>query len=270
MKAVTFFMSTLLIFSFQAHSQVSFGYTWKKCESPIYDGSTFPFDDKLRPRKECFPDTLYSWTKLSRVEETIKNKKESELFPVRGNLYLWRTPLGSYGYGETVIRFKLKPNVSFVPLIISARNIGDKYCNNIIKKYGEQINTTVFVANLTFSPGYHEFILCSDGAIDSLSYGTPEIEKEVLKEKEWIESHDVKDFDLLFKKMPVPWFSKKETLIYDQANWSKTALMEKLKFLNELSSDNVRGNKIYFSSDSSSRDEHYHTSSPNYFNSNDE
>jgi hypothetical protein len=261
------YWSLIHLFFYSAHLKAEeFGYSWKNCESQIFGGTTFPFTEDLKPRPECLPDTLYTWSRLARVEETLTHQKKGELFPVVGNLFLWRTPLGSYGYGETVIRFKLKPNMNFVPLFIKPHHDEDRFCKNIKKKYGKKIETTVFVARLSWNPGYYEYILCSDGPISSLSYGTPELLAEVLQEKTWIEEHNKEDFDLFFKNLPIPWIAWKTEHSVDGVDWSLKALEQKLQFLEDLSHNEIRGNKIFFKGPSTRKD-HYNTETPNYFNS---
>lgn len=239
------------------------GYSWKDCEATIWGGTTFPFTMELAIRPECVPDTLYSWTPLNRIEQTLTQRRENQLYPVSGNLYLWRTPLMSYGYGETVLRFKLRSQVKFHPLIMKPGNNSQRFCSELRRQHGRKVDETVYVAWFQWNPGYHEYILCSDGPVASISYGTSELLQEVMREKEWVETHLAGEFDLLHRTMGVSWLKRETNYQFDGGEWSHEGLRAKIRMLEDLSSRKA-GAVITRPGDSA--EEHYQTTMPNYFN----
>lgn len=254
-------LSTLLILL--SLSSWASGYSWKACESKAWGGSTFPFTPELNVRAECLPDTLYSWSNLDRIQRTLGERAPGQLYPVNRNLYLWRTPLMSYGYGETVLRFKLRPQVKFRPLIMTPGNNSERFCTHLSKYYGKEIHNTVYVAWLKWNPGYHEYILCSDGPVASVSFGTPEILQEVLREKNWIEQSLPGDYDLLHRAMGVTWRKRETNFAFDGGEWSHEALRAKIKLLEDLSANQAGG---VFGRPGESVADHYLTGLPSYFN----
>jgi hypothetical protein len=134
------------------------------CSNDYTNGSSIPFHgrpDDNQFRKECAPDVLYSWQKSSRV--SIDQIKDHPI-PNKKYIYTWRTPLGSFGYGDILIRLKLKKNVKFKWL----RQGVPFACPQ-----PDQENT-VYVHSFEF--GFFlvtgvEYILCSKGPVESWSVG---------------------------------------------------------------------------------------------------
>lgn len=138
---------------------------------------------------------------IEKIESERSNSQR--LLPLHQALYLWRTPIGTYGYGDAALRIKLKPDAHFVPVVIGGPSTdfsaikGDpRSCENLDKVFG-RIERAVYVVrladyfdqwNMDRAP-YHEYILCSDEAIASWSYDTPEFLEEMSRERDWIRDH---------------------------------------------------------------------------------
>lgn len=166
------------------------GYTWKSCERHDLGGVTIPFDKQGKFIPACAPDTLYSWADRERVLDLAAKSTPGDLLPAR-RIYAWRTPLGTFGYGDTLIRIKLKAGVKFA--LISEF---DRSCDKL-----EGAEDTVFVAPLAGmfpergSLAASDYLICSSGMVESWSHGRPETFEEMRREALWAAGHGTKDFD---------------------------------------------------------------------------
>lgn len=147
---------------------------------------------------------------MARVDKVIKIISEStseNILPLEF-LYLWRTPVGSFGYGDLSIRIKLKPNVKF------------KLIGRFERKCPispEQDANTVYVwdgQGMNHLEGYSEYILCSSGPVESWSYGMPQALEEIKRELTWIFTHSENDYDRLVKDGK--WISCKGDMCLNQ------------------------------------------------------
>jgi len=150
-----------LILSFQCAIAQDY---FSLCHNAFTFGTSIPFKgtpDKPIFVPECAPDTLYSWQKSSRIN--LDNFSKSPL--INGIfLYTWRTPIGTFGYGDVQLRLKLKKNVKFRWV-----KTGDQACPK-----ADQENTVyvhaypfgVFIASAV------DYLLCSKGPVESWSAGS--------------------------------------------------------------------------------------------------
>ncbi len=242
------------------HSRSDHGYVWKKCERPELEGITIPFDKDGKFLPECAPDTLYSWKSRAALDSILANMTPDNLYPMDGGnyysgVYLWRTPLGTFGYGDTLLRFKLKSNVKFAEV-----DRGSRDCN--LQKF---VDETVYVIHLRDSVAL-DYLICSPKVIASWSFGRPEILEEMTAELEWTTEHDTKDFDRYAKsKRGVPGSSLVKAIPVDGKDFSQEALER--NFANIVASIKKNEGKIFFAQDLDADPlTHFSTRRPNYFN----
>ncbi len=149
-----------------------------ECANETAGFTTIPFKGSFQKHsfvRKCAPDTLYSWQ--SEFDPALFEK---DPLLGRGYLYTWRTPLGTFGYGENQIRIKLRKNVQFKWV-----DWNDRDCRQ--KDSKESINT-VYVAYLApFRAS--EYLLCSDGPVESWSTGTLGAYLEAVNELEHVKGH---------------------------------------------------------------------------------
>lgn len=201
------------------------GYAWKNCERNDLGRVTIPFNRDGTFRPECAPDTLYSWQTQEKIQKFVKNLTPENILPFE-ELYTWRTPIASFGYANSSVRLKLKPNVKF-------QLIDGFYAHNCSKSHAEN---TIFV--YATKDGYSEYYLCSSGPIESWSYGTKEHLDEMKSEMAWIRTHSEFDYDLLSKSnqysmcagMSCLNFYANSYLHFNDPNFAKTAIMYPLGF----------------------------------------
>ena len=151
---------------------------WLSCNG--VRGTTIPFKGSIRKPKfvpECAPEVLYSWSYLS--------SREHEAFlddPLIGRreLYTWRTPLGTFGYGSSLLRLKLKPNTKFKWI--------KKEDQNCIQFAADEKQNTVYVS-LVGESGISEYFLCDPGVIESWSKNSLGAKLEAEKELDFIKNH---------------------------------------------------------------------------------
>lgn len=132
--------------------------------------------------ERCLPDTLYSWMGEKVVPWYEVNQREHPELLSSG-FFFWRTPLGTYGYGDMSIRIKLKKGVHFRD---SGKNWG---CADLT---GEMVGNTVNVKTFMWP----DYVICSFDTVESWSYGRPEHLEEMEQELRWIDQH--KDGSLSF------------------------------------------------------------------------
>jgi hypothetical protein len=244
---------------------VSPGYSWKNCEH--WDKNeramiTTPYGDDGKFRSECAPDVLYSWKKSELVDSYAKWSKPGKVLDVSRMIFTWRTPMGSFAYGNDAIRIKLKPDVKWVTIQLPEGTIANtpRDCSKLKKTY--DIETTVFAFELPWMSGYSEYVLCSEGPVHSWSYGTSEFLNEIVAEKKWRETHPKDQYDQFFNNgcFIGCWF--------DGERWTRERLRENLENI-QVRIDSGEG-KIFFNNDViPSRWDHFATKIPGYFNSYD-
>ncbi len=254
-----FFLSVAALTETPAFSQdrpVYAGYTWKACEQDRFRGATLPFDKSGKFLPECAPDTLYHWKKHDYLERDLKQVNDSTLLPIPvGQLFTWRTPIGSYTYGEVSIRIKLRDGVKFIYQDQNTRG-----CASAVAKNGPNI---VLAVSLSSIVRYSEYILCSDAPVHSWSYGTEEHLQEMEKEIQYIEAHKPGEFDLFHDDsgMHIPWNGGSGF----KTNATRSSLDEKVNQMKKFVAD--QAGQIFFAKDvRQERMDHFLTKTPGYFN----
>jgi hypothetical protein len=223
-------------------------------------GSESPFFDP-----GCAPDTLYSWRRTDWTE-ALRNEQQERLrsgsswprqpSPRFVGRYFWKTPMGTFGYGDSVLRIKLKPHVKFQGISRTERQC-ERFSDEVVK-------STVFVPlHVPSDNGVYlsEYLLCSEGPVDSWSINAPETLEEGLRELAWVIRKPESQWDAYipganrrFFPNTAPWFSIASeneswggspdsrlalfSFVGDRARgeWSYTALVDKILRLGALSS----------------------------------
>lgn len=139
-------------------------------------GTTIPFDRRGNFRAECAPDILYSWQESD--QEYLNSFSTSPLNSGE-YLYTWRTPMGTFGYGDTQVRMKLKGDVEFKLIDMDERD-----CRRFPQ---EEKDNTIYVI-IVHDYG-SEYLLCSKNVLESWSRDTYGAQVESIKELLYIEAN---------------------------------------------------------------------------------
>lgn len=216
--------------------------------------TTLPFERTEKSivyRPECAPDTLYSWKKWAYVKKLARESTPDNILPVP-YLYTWRTPVGSFAYGDTLVRIRLWPDTRFVYVNDNERDC--TYLNNV---YGK--GKIVYASHLSAFPRWSEYLICSSAPVMSLSFNQPEAREEVEREIQWIQENKTGDYDLMNGDETFPWSDSD----VDHVNWSQTHLAQNLKLMHG------RPGRIFFSKGApNSKKGHFSTRTGSYFNPN--
>lgn len=238
-----------LFFSLQiANSYAGIGYTWKKCTTE--DETTSPINQNGYVLDSCSPDTLYSWMSKNEVLKLIEDAHSN--FYSKPHTYTWKTPVGSFGYGDTLVRYKLKTGVMTKLITSKERN-----CLLLKNKYN--FDFTIFVIKLA-PRGYSEFLVCGSGPFHSWSTGTAEILREIKRELKWMKWHSSSNYDMFFRHTKYPW-----GILLDDMPFTKEHLKNNIAKLKQ--TVQLNEGQIYFSdANDDEYSTHYSTSKPIYFN----
>jgi hypothetical protein len=254
-------ITIFLLFLFATSAAYTEGYSLKKCE---WANSRVTGVYVNNPR--CMPDTLYHWLPRKYLDWKLDNIKSDDFLPFykdqKGKvspLFTWRTPVGSFGYGDVSIRIKLKDGIKYTPIFGKKRF----QCEELKQKYGYDIENTVFVSwqrHVFFRVGgfLSEYILCSAGPVESWSFGTEKHLFEIEDEIRWIESHDKSDYDS-FISNTIPWEQYVDGYIFSRNKLDENITNHK----------NIKNGKIFYRSrfvDEVHETIHYQTSKPIFFN----
>ena len=232
------------------------GYTWKSCERDDLGGATVPFSASGAFVPGCAPDVVYSWHKRSTVLAIAASSTPANVLPVK-SFYTWRTPLSTFGYGDTLVRIKLKPNVRFEPI-----SVNDRDCSRLEGKdnvvYVDYMGGPMWPANAS------EYLICSSGVVDSWSYGRAETLAEMERDAQWISTHSAADFDQYSKSavFDISHFCGMSFTEIDQTDFSHEALARNFE-LARSSAASGEG-RIFFAEGGSP--DHFGTRAPGYFN----
>ena len=176
-------------------------------------------------------DTLFSWQSLPAVLSWAYEGPTTQLF-TDDYLYAWRTPAATFAYGDTAIRIKLARGVDFVAITPEQRN-----CS---KLPADQKSHTVYYSDL--GSGTVDYILCSQRAIESWSFGTKEGLQEIKNEIAFVKAHpESGDYYTGFYSPSTYSADRPFGRIMDQepSEWSAVALQKKLDFLETLSNSEL-------------------------------
>ena len=201
-KLKVFIFFTALFTSIYSFGDPRIDYDWRACaeQGDISElkHSNVPFKgsglDLTRYKfiKDCVPDTLFSWQgggSLLKILDLAKKDGLKSTFPFHQDsilgprgLYFWRSPAGTFGYNDILLRVKLKKDTQFIYI----DELKDHACTWVKDKYKKFPPKTVFVR---YKSGLEivDFIMCDDTSIHSWSVWTPENLKEIKLEKDHIQ-----------------------------------------------------------------------------------
>ncbi len=187
-------------------------------------------------------DTVYSWGSLAKLEtlkNTLPNNKlwlegdniNPQAQYANGSVYLAFSAVGSFGYGEVPVRFKLKPGVT-----------------------AGQLGYSDFMVELG---RMRQGVIRSGALVESWSFGTAEHYNEIVRDYlryrsglEWQGmAKEVGPFDL-------PW---------DGKNFAPEALRDHLLIMARMILNN-EGQVFYNNGTDQSREKHFSTVRPTYIN----
>jgi hypothetical protein len=238
-----------------------YGYTWRECERGDLSGSTLASSPDAR---ECIPDTLYSWQVWESVTAWMQASTPSNVFPAP-YLYTWRTPMGSFGYGNTLVRLKLRPDTQMIHIDPNLRN-----CDTLNSRFGGD-RVAIYGAYLPWLR-MSEYLVCSSAPVMSWSVNQPESLEEVLREIAWIEmeaSRPRQNWDSMLRNPNhhnVPWKTYSVDVSIGVANrgWEIQGLRKNIQNIEDFAS---RGGIFYSSAAAPlGRAAHFTTRLPSYFN----
>lgn len=179
---IHFFLVTLFWGSFlSAEDKVI---DWKICKQKELADATIPFNHEEKFNPDCAPEVIYTWRDQQFIAK-IAEAQANGIGPVAQHpvkkMFFSKTPLSSHPYGQLAVRVKLKKDVKFIFAEGSQAIFPNRDCEYYKNRYPADYDKMVLVAYLS-SYKFQEYILCSDGLIESWSYGTPEQLQEMEKE----------------------------------------------------------------------------------------
>jgi hypothetical protein len=263
---------TLLSFFATADESGYFG----KCQNVFANGTSIPFHGTLKFHKfrsKCAPEVLYSWQNFSKKDS---GNFKSHPFSGYKSLYTWRTPMGTFGYGTTQIRIKLKKGVVFKWV---RKDFG---CNDLSDS---EMKNTVLV-NLPM-PGHSlsDYQLCSPDVVHSWSKNTLGSKLEAMKELEYIvqnmsskkqkydsyggftkfRRHKEDEWDGYFNSKYLGNINPYFPLVMDSdTNWSMERFEANFALLGERKDDS--DGKVFFNAGILQNEtDHFKTAVPSYF-----
>jgi hypothetical protein len=253
-----------------AQTWPSRGYTWQSCYKSN-TGTTIPFDAEGKFVSACAPDTLYAWHTDEQLNLAIRSESVSTLLKLKARStrsFLWRTPVGSFGYGPRAVRLKLKPNVKFVKVEFDNRD-----CQTLKETYN--VGKTVFThASADIGNGdYSEYIICSDDVVESwstdMSFAAQEMSKDYARVKAQ-EQAGTKNYDSLFgtdASTKPPWsIDQNWDNSFQTTDWSEDGLQTNIARAKAHSGEG----RVYFDPQAvPSLWNHFATTTPGYFNAYD-
>lgn len=235
------------------------GYTLTPCHGPgRYDYHLIKRgpDNKILP--ECIPDTLYSWGDYGKAK-WFKDRYEKSgdwSASLERDFFLARSPLATFGYGMVALRIKLKKNLN---VVVSNHDEHRYKCSDFSAEKKKNL-LIINQWNVGGNTGL-DHILCSMGPVESWSMGQKEHYDEVLRELNWIQNHDFKEYELYYK-------SAGKDLLWDTSldsndfSWDQF-LLNMLNFRQLI--DNNMGKIVYQKGKEKSSD-HFKTDFPIYYN----
>lgn len=243
---------------------------WKTCQNPERANITIPFNQKNEFVANCAPEVLYSWRESAVLEKMIEAQKKG-VGPVKSHpgkqLYLSKTPLSSHSYGDTAARIKLKKDVRFIfaNAESSVYENAVRDCPYYEKKYPKDYDKMVLVANLQYLE-FQEYILCTDGPIESWSYGTSEHLNEVEKEFSYFKKHpEPGQHENVQASAPLAYTeeNKKKYHCADYKNCMLSELEKRIKLHRDLVKKNM--GQIFYLDPAATKESHFHSTKKYYY-----
>jgi hypothetical protein len=152
-------------------------------DSPFFDCEEYPTGPFKMPQgtsgpipANCHPDVLYSWGNRAKTDTIFARLSDGEAWsgtvnvdPTKdsngnlnhGNVFATISPASTYDYGDQLIRFKIKPGVSY----FGRNEIGGRPDEITLRPYQ-----------------FHDFAIHSASVIENISTGTAEIYDEIVRD----------------------------------------------------------------------------------------
>ncbi len=215
----------------------SFKNPWAECTNPRLFGHPLRVGDDGSIDPRCAPDTLYSWTSLSFVDQlAVTNGRKSwkDLITGDSGIYFSATPASTFAYGAVdesggyALRMKLKPGVKFRFVEFDPGKLEPPGAavpptkGSVLREFPKPVCTlrplaealeTVYVRYWSFksAPGEEfpeglqdaglEYIICSRSVLESWSFGTREFYDELVR--------DVRRFTMLAPPASTPSYIRR-------------------------------------------------------------
>lgn len=236
-------------------------YPLQNCENAEFRQHTVATDgDYLR--SDCTPEVVYSWGTLEKAKvfgnflaklDSTSNRD----FPER-LLFASRTPTSTFGYGNTLLRIKLRPGtrIQFMPIGTTLVTKEQLCANDSVKAlYYERGNEQRL--------SMVDYVFCGTNAIESISYGLPGALREIVNEIAWMKSTSYLNYDLWAKTYNVD--TQFFAIPLDKAEFSQNALNARIvRYLGLL---NTNQSALYERrGEAGGVESHFRTLQPSYFN----
>lgn len=269
MKNLKWLFLFLILLFHSAFHVASAGYPKDFCEATNKGKVYLPYDQETgKVRPECMPEVLYSWKSTAKIQQYLRKLSSSDILPFGNVLWLWRTPIGTFGYGDQPVRIKLKKNLNLV-ILKSWRPDGG--CGQLTK--AEKQTTVIF--GYYKGGNYSEYMICSSKVIHSWSVGSPEAYHEMKKEYDWIKlkREDTSAYDRFYKTITNKYFTDKDYdrdafLFFqiDGKDWTERSLKKKLLEVSQKINEGHLGSLVFSPDSSRDRYEHFKVKYPDFFN----
>jgi hypothetical protein len=249
MKYFVLLMLFILSISAQATNNSS------SCDLKKMKWVGIPFDSNGVFDSRCKPQIIYSWIGSP---ETINQDDYKWPFRRKRAIFFHRTPLATSLYGSFSYRVKIKSNVSYKLVPWNEAHIKCLYPEDEKKK-------TVYVNQN--KNGFSEYVLCSDGPVESWSFGMREHLNEMKREFNHIKKHGALNVDGFLnpnsKKYECASCFQKYTIHDARNDGSESTILGSINIMGKFS-EAVRG-KVFnlkdkaFYKDGPKVDEHFDT-----------
>lgn len=258
----------------------------KNVEAYFFDCQSEPWGKIGKPQRvndvnylsqSCKPDTLYSWGPIEKVENIKKNLPPNEEWRGDPNKREWKgpgtfmalTPIQTYGYGDVVVRFKIKDQT---PVSMSPQHV------TLSKNKEERVGVRA-----RWDDSYQDYTIETASFVESFSYGTPQIYDELVLDIKRYQSKKraqmygtSKLFHMAFSdnmkgkmknNQPLEEFGLDliKNANYDFYDFSEEVLIKRLRLLLGMILNGQGG--VYFQKGVCANiDQHYQTNKQTYFN----
>jgi hypothetical protein len=137
------------------------------CESEALGAFTQPGDNQVPAT--CRPDVLYSWGTVQKSHLTRHHPDGTEwtgpvttynMAIANGTVFASISAVSTFGYGDTLMRFKIKPGTPF-----NFQQFGAS---------AGEVSVRTYI--------YHDFAISDSAVLESISVGTPEIYDEIIRD----------------------------------------------------------------------------------------
>lgn len=236
----------------------SVGYTRKHCEDSRNENHHVRTEYGLLV-EGCLPDTLYSWGNFQKLDFYRKNFTSNTdwLKPLARDLYLSSSSISTFGYGPIPIRLKLKEGIKYKLQKGSSNALHCKDLSDL-----EKLDTLIINQWSGIRRTGLDYIICSMNLVSSWSFAMAEHYDEMVRELQWIETHDDTAYEVYTKSL-----GKKELwgVDLDGFDFKKQTFLNYLGTIRRLAE--LGAGEVY-SNENSSLDDHFKTNNPIYFNPN--